>query len=92
MDFDQIIAAQEKEWGDPIPPAVERKNVAEWTLDKDGLALKACAVKGTAGVAYGLVVARRDEQGMFDDPRNLTRDQMVTVRDFLSFVLEDSEG
>jgi hypothetical protein len=65
---------------------------AEWTLDKDGLAMKAFAGKMEGETRYGLVIARRDEGGQFDDPRNLTRGQLETIRDFVGFVLEDSEG
>jgi hypothetical protein len=90
--FDQIMAAQQEEWGDPIVPAVEKRQLAEWTLDKDGMAIKGCATKTPGGTEYGLIVARRDESGAFDDPRNLTRVQLQTVHDFIGFMLEDSEG
>lgn len=92
MEFDEIIAAQKEEWGDPIPPAIERNELSEWTMDKDGLALKACALRGLGGVRYGLIIARRDDEGYFEDPRSLTREQMETVRDFVGHVLKDSEG
>lgn len=88
--FDQIVAAQEAEWGDPMVAAVEKKGFVAWTLDKEGLAIKACAAKGVDGTRYGLIIARRGEDGMFDDPRNLTRAQLEVVRDFVAFVLEDT--
>jgi hypothetical protein len=90
--FDQIVRAQREEWGDPIRPAVEKAKTSEWTLDKDGVSMKASAVERLDGVKYGLIVARRDEYGQFDDPRNLTREQLQTMHDFIGFVLEDSEG
>lgn len=90
--FDQIVAAQQAEWGDPVRPAVEKVKAAEWSLDKEGLAMKAYAAHNAGGTQYGLVIARRDEEGSFVDPRKLTRAQMETVRDFVAFVLEDSEG
>jgi hypothetical protein len=89
--FDQIIAAQQAEWGG-IAPGIEKVKAAEWTLDKEGLAMKAFAANNAGGTQYGLIIARRDEEGSFVDPRNLTRAQMETVRDFVAFVLEDSEG
>jgi hypothetical protein len=88
------------DWGMQMPHSgvaggldVEKNDIAEWKLDKDGMAIKSCAVKRVDGtVTYGLIIAKRDEDGDFDDPRNLTREQMVVIRDFLGFVLEDSEG
>jgi hypothetical protein len=86
-------------WAPPHPAVaggmdVQKSRIAEWQLDKDGLAIKGCAIDdvGSGGLRYGLVIARRGEDGSFDDPRNMTREQIETIRDFLGFMLEDSEG
>lgn len=89
-DFQAIMDAQREEgWG--ITPAMEKTSLAEWTLDKDGLALKACATKKPTGAEYGLIIARRNEFREFVEPRNLRRVQLETVRDFIDAVLKDSE-
>jgi hypothetical protein len=72
--------------------AITRTNTAEWQLDKDGVAIKGCAIITPAGTRYGLIIARRDVEGDFTDPRNLTRDQVQAIHDFTGFMLEDSEG
>jgi hypothetical protein len=74
------------------PESITRTNVAEWQLDKDGLAIKGCAIIGPEGARYGLIIARRSDDGDFTDPRNLTRDQIQAIHDFTGFMLEDSEG
>lgn len=89
-EFQRIVTAQEAEWGDPIVPAVEKRDFSEWTLVKEGLAIKACPFKGVDGTQYGLIIARRKEDGMLDDPRDMTRVQLEVVRDFVAFVLEDT--
>jgi hypothetical protein len=91
-EFESIMRAQTAEWGDPIEPAMEKRDLSEWTVDREGLALKACATRTPFGTQYGLIIARRAEEGNFDDPRNLTREQMAMVMRFIGAVLKDSEG
>lgn len=88
-EFQAIMDAQMEEWG--VESALEKTEVSEWTLDKEGLALKACAVKKPTGTQYGLIIAQRAPEGHFADPRNLTRAQMQTVQDFIGAVLGDTE-
>jgi hypothetical protein len=73
-------------------PSITKSDIAEWQLDKDGVACKGCAVKNDEGMRYGLVIAYRNDEGEFTDPRSMTRGQLRNVHDFIGFMLEDSEG
>jgi hypothetical protein len=74
------------------PESITKVRMQEWQLDKDGVACKGVAVEKPEGIRYGLIIAFRDESGDFSDPRNMTRNQLTAVRDFITFMLEDSEG
>jgi hypothetical protein len=75
-----------------VPESISKVQIAEWQLDKDGIAIKGCAIGRPEGTRYGLIIARRDAAGNFDDPRDLTREQIQAIHDFTGFMLEDSEG
>jgi len=72
--------------------SISKVQIAEWQLDKDGIAIKGCAIGRPEGTRYGLIIARRDGIGNFADPRDLTREQIQAIHDFTGFMLEDSEG
>jgi hypothetical protein len=75
-----------------VPESISKVQIAEWQLDKDGIAIKGCAIGRPEGTRYGLIIARRDGIGNFADPRDLTREQIQAIHDFTGFMLEDSEG
>lgn len=90
-DWDQQLRElQEATSGDSVA-GIQKAEIAEWALDESGIAMKGCAVRRVDEILYGLIIARRDDVGDFEDPRNLTREQLQTIHDFIGFMLEDSE-
>lgn len=93
-DWDEQLKALDsiQEDNRSMEEGITRTCTAEWQLDKEGVAMKGCAIITPAGTRYGLIIARRGIEGDFTKPRNLTRDQIQAIHDFIGFMLEDSEG